>query len=319
MTAAAAQAIPKQQPQPAPSRMRLERVTRGKIARPVRVVLYGPEGVGKSTFGAGAPKPIFLGAEDGTAQLDVARFPAPESWDDVLEAIRVLAHETHDYESLVVDSLDWIEPLIWKHVCKRDAQDNIEAYGYGKGYQVALDEWRRLLAGFEYLSRAKPMHIVLLAHSWIKPFKNPAGEDYDRYEMKLHAKAAGLMKEWVEAVLFTNWETFAKKDERTKRVRGVSSGARLIYTERHAAYDAKNRYSLPEELPLSWSDFEAAVQSGQVAAPADIRAEILRKAALLGGELEKAIIETTEKAGDDAGRLAQINNRANAKMAEKGL
>lgn len=316
---AAAQIAPKPQPQAAPSRMRLTNVVKGKIKRPVRIVVYGPEGVGKSTFGAGAPKPIFLGAEDGTAQLDVTRFPAPERWEDVLEALRVLGTDAHDYESLVVDSLDWIEPLIWQYVCKRDDQANIEAYGYGKGYQVALDEWRRLLAGFEFLTRSKPMHLILLAHSWIKPFKNPAGEDFDRYELKLHAKASGLIKEWSEAVLFANWETFAKKDERTKRVRGVSSGARLLYTERHAAYDAKNRYHLPDEISLSWGDFDAAVTAGSPAPAADIRAEILRKAAAIGGDLELLIVKTMTEAGDDTERLSQINNRTNAKMAEKGL
>lgn len=301
------------------SKMRLDRVITGKIPQRARVVVYGPEGVGKSSFGAGAPNAIFLGAEDGTAQLDVQRFPAPEKWEDAIEALRVLATEQHGYESLIVDSLDWLEPMIWAHVCHRDEQQNIEAYGFGKGYQVALDEWRRFLSGIERVRKAKPMNIVLVAHSWIKPFKNPSGDDFDRYEMKLHSKAAGLIKEWSDAVLFANWETFAKKDERTKRVRGVSSGARLLYSERKAAYDAKNRYSLPEELPLSWADFDAAVQSGSVAPAADLRAEILRKAKELGGDLEKMIAEATEKAGEDSERLAKINNRTNAKLAERGI
>src|SRR5689334_17219845 len=144
MTAAAQTQRP--QPQVAPSRMKLANVVKGKIKRPVRVVLYGPEGVGKSTFGAGAPKPIFLGAEDGTAQLDVSRFPAPERYEDILEALRVLATDEHDYETLVVDSLDWVEPLMWNYMCKRDGQDNIVAYGYGKGFDLAVDEWRKFLA-----------------------------------------------------------------------------------------------------------------------------------------------------------------------------
>ncbi len=235
----------------------------------------------------------------------------------MLEAVRVLTLEAHEYETLVVDTLDWVEPLIWSHVCHRDEQANIEAYGYGKGFQVALDEWRKLLGGLERLRKAKPMHVVLLAHSWIRPFKNPAGEDFDRYELKINAKAAGLLKEWADAVLFANWETFAKKDERTKRVRGVSSGARLIYSERKAAYDAKNRYSLPEELPLTWADFASAVQSGAVAPVADLRAEIQRKAKELGGDIEAKVAESVEKAGNDPKKLAMINNRLNAKLAEK--
>lgn len=318
-TPAVQQAAPKPQPVVQPSRMRLANVVKGKIKRPVRITLYGPEGVGKSTFGAGAPKPIFLGAEDGTAQLDVARFPSPERFEDVLEALLVLSRETHDYDSLVVDSLDWIEPLIWQYICKRDGEKNIESYGYGKGYVTAIDEWRRFFAGLEYLQRAKPMHVILLAHSWIKPFKNPEGEDFDRYELKLDKKAAGLAKEWSEAVLFTTWETYAKKDEKTKKVKGVSTGARIVYTERTAAYDAKNRFSLPDELPLSWADFYAAVETGAVAPVADLQSEIARKAALLGGDLEKMIAETVAKAGNNAESLARINNKVNAKIAERGL
>ena len=101
----------------APSRMTLSAVTRGRVAAPLRVLCYGVEGVGKSTLGASAPAPIFLGAEDGSALLDVARFPQPRAWTDVLEAVRVLIHEEHDYRTLVIDSLDWIEPLVWAAVC----------------------------------------------------------------------------------------------------------------------------------------------------------------------------------------------------------
>lgn len=323
MTAAAGlikgqfQEIVRPQRQEAPlSRMRLDGLVKGKIAQHTRVVLYGPEGVGKSTFGAGAPNPIFLGPEDGTSQLDITRFPAPETWSDVLEALRVLTLEQHTFGTLVVDSLDWVEPLIWKHVCDRDKEANIESYGYGKGYQVALDEWRVFLAAIERLRRAKPMHVVLLAHSWIRPFKNPAGEDFDRYELKIHAKSSGLIKEWADAVLFANWETFARKDERTKRIKGVSSGARLLYTERKAAYDAKNRYSLPEELPLSWADFEAAVTAEAVAPAEDLLAEIIRKAKEIGGDVEAKIGATIEKAAGNPQSLALINNRLNARLSE---
>jgi ribosome assembly protein YihI (activator of Der GTPase) len=317
MTATATRSVSKPQPlPPRQNRMKLDAVISGKLKKPITVVCYGPEGVGKSSFGAGAPGAIFVGAEDGTAQLDVKRFPSPQNYLDIIDAVRTLRTEQHEYQTLVMDTMDWIEPLLWQHVCQRDGQANIEAYGYGKGYQVALDEWRMLLSELDRLVQEKRMNVVLLAHSQIRPFKNPQGEDFDRYELKVHAKAAGLIKEWAEAVLFANWETFAKEDKRTKRVKGVSSGARLIYTERTAAFDAKNRYSLPEELPLSWADFDAAVNAGQVAPVADLRAEIERKALQLGGELETKILETLVKAGDNAESLALINNRCNARIAE---
>lgn len=298
------------------SRMSLKGVVKGKLQAPVRCVLFGVEGIGKSTFGAAAPKPIFLGAEDGTAQLDVTRFATPDSWQEVLDAVRLLTEEQHEYQTLVVDTLDWLEPMLWAHICKRDKKEDIEAYGYGKGYAAALDEWRIFLAALERMRKAKPLHIVLLAHSWIKPFKNPEGDDFDRYEMKLHPKAAGLIKEWSDCVLFANFETFASKDKNA-RVRGVSTGARLIHTERRAAFDAKNRYGLPETLPLSWPDFETAVAAHKPADPAALTAEIKRKLTELGGQLEKDALGALARAGNDATKLAQLNGWANFRLAEK--
>lgn len=300
-----------------PSRMTLKALVRGKKEQPLRVVLYGVEGIGKSTFASGAPKPIFLAPEEGTAQLDIDRFPAPETWPEVLEALRVLEREDHEYQTLVMNTLDWLEPILWAHVCERDEMKNIEEYGYGKGYSAALEEWRIFLASLERIRRSKGMHVVMLAHSWIRPFKNPEGDDFDRYEMKLNNKAAGLMKEWADAVLFSNYETFASKDKRTKRVRGVDTGARLIFTQRKAAYDAKNRYGLPDSMPLSWGEFEGAVRTHEPADPERLKAEIERKLKLLGGEIEKGGTAAIARAGSDAMKLAQLNNWANAKLAAK--
>lgn len=316
--------MPTPQPQKAtpplavqPSRMSLASVVKGKIAQPVRCVLYGVEGIGKSTFGANAPAPIFLGAENGTAQLDVTRFPAPETWQEVLDAVRLLERETHPYRTLVVDTLDWAEPLLWAYVCKRDGKKDIEDYGFGKGYNTALDEWRVFLAALERLCATKAVNIILVAHSIIRTFKNPEGEDYDRYEMKLNAKAAGLIREWSDAVLFANYETYANKDKKTSRVKGVDTGARLIYTNRRAAYDAKNRYSLPDSLPLDWAEFAAAVSSGEVAAPEALLAEIERKATSLGGEVEKRARAAMTRYADDAAKLSEMNNWLNVRMAEQ--
>ena len=317
MSPVAVSSVATPKPVTPPSRMRLDKLVRGRLKQPRRLLLYGVEGIGKSTFGAAAPNPVFLGAEEGTGELDVARFPMPETFAEVREAIRALTQEKHDHQTLVIDTLDWLEPLIWEHCCLRDGEENIEAYGYGKGYQVALDEWRALLADLEGMRRAKPMDVLFLAHSNIRTFKNPQGEDYDRYEMKLGKGAAGLIREWCDAVLFANYETFAKKDEKTKRVRGVDTGARLIHTEHRAAFDAKNRYGLPSSLPLSWPDFDAAVEAGRPADTGALKAEIQRKAKELGGELETKILEALAMAGEDPRSLAFVNNRVNARLAEK--
>lgn len=301
---------------PAPSRMTLGSLVTGKQSEPLTVLLYGVEGIGKSTFGANAPKPIFLDGEGGSGNLDVARFPVPQTWEEVKEAIRTLTVESHEFGTLVLDTLDWMEPLIWDFCCKRDKQESIESYGYGKGYIAALDEWRVFLAALERLRKAKPMHVVLLAHSWIKSFKNPEGEDFDRYELKLNAKAGGLLKEWPKAVLFANYETIAVKDQRTKRVRGVDTDARLVYTRRRAAYDAKNRFNLPESLPLDWGDFFAAVCAAQSADPKVMREEIERKSKELGGELGAKALAGLARA-DTGEKLSQLNNWLNAHINQR--
>jgi hypothetical protein len=303
---------------PRPVRMTLQSIAKGKRRAPYRLLVHGVDGVGKSTFGANAPSPVFLGTEDGTEHLDVARFPAPQSWEDVLDAIRTLAAEPSAYQTLVLDTLDWAEPLLWRFLCEREKAKSIEEVGggYGKGYQAALDEWRVLLAALERLQRERGTHVILLAHSFIKPFKNPEGDDYDRYIIKLNEKAAALIREWCSGVYFANYETFAVKDK-AKRVRGVSTGARLIYTQRTAAYDAKDRHELPESLPLSWAEFAAAAERGQAADPEALKAEISRKAKLLGGEMERETLASLERNANDASKLSQLNQWVNAKVGQK--
>lgn len=305
-------------PPPAPTgRMTLSAVRRGKITdHPKRVLLYGPEGIGKSTFANGAPSPIFLCPEDGTAELDVARLPEPQSWSDVIDAVRLLGREQHEFRTLVIDTLDWIEPLCWRHVCAVGKKESIEDFGYGKGYLAALEEWRGLIVEIDKLRASRGMHIVMLGHSKVATFKNPEGDDYDRYSLKMHEKAGGLLKEWVDAVLFANYETFVDKASDRARGKGLSSGARVIHTERRAAWDAKNRYGMPEQIPLSWDEF---AQSAGLVAPkehdagkvAELRTEVMR---IVGGIGDAALTEkvTAWLATDnakDASKLAEMVNR----------
>lgn len=300
------------------NRMALSTITRGVREAPYRMIIHGTDGVGKSTFAAGAPGTVFLGPEDGTDHLDVARFQVPTDWADILEAIRTLTIEAHQFRTLAIDSLDWVEPLIWGAVCTTAGVARIEDVGggYGKGYTAALDEWRRLLAALEVLQCSRGMHVILIAHSAIKLFKNPEGDDFERYQLKLNERAAALCREWCRGVYFANYETFAVKDK-AKRIRGVSTGARLLYTQRTAAYDAKDRYGLPPQLPLSWEEFDAAAKAGAPASLDALRAECERKAKELGGELETMATKYLEENASNAAALAQLNNRLNAKLAEK--
>jgi hypothetical protein len=233
-------------------------------------LLYGVEKIGKSSFAASAPNCVFVCPEDGISQIDVPHFPEARDWDGILNIVETLINEKHDYKYLVLDTLDWLEPLLWRYIVERDGEKDIESYGYGKGYIAALQEWRLFISRLERL-RAKDVGIIMLAHSWVKLYNNPEGDPYDRFEMKLHNKSGGLLKEWCDAVLFANYEIGTVTDKR-KRVRGIATGARLIYTQRSAAYDAGNRYNLPPELPLDWDSLSEGIQNNQVATP-----EILEK------------------------------------------
>lgn len=304
------------QQDPAAPRMTLTALTRGRIEAPDRVLLVGTEGIGKSTWAASAPAPIFVPAEDGTGALDVTRFPAPKSWTDVLDAVTVLRKEPHEFKTLVFDTMDAIEPLVWQYICQRDKKLNIEEYGYGKGYVAALDEWRIFLSELEKLRRERGMMIVLIAHSMIRTFKNPAGEDFDRYELKLNVKAGGLLKEWCDSVLFAHYETYTDKLPSGK-VKGISTGARIVSTQRCAAWDAKNRYSLPETLPLDFAAYAEAVKAQRVAPAEDLVKTITERL----GELDEGTRNKVNKAlGAAAGNppeLARILNKVNALVAQK--
>lgn len=261
------------------SRMTLDSIRREVTRQPDRILLVGTEGVGKTTFAADAPSPIFICAEDGVPMTvgEVPRFPEPKGFGDVLDAIRTLAREEHDFEALVIDTLDWLEPLIWKDLCSRngwltsEGTPDIEKPGYGKGYVAATEEWRKLLAGLDVLRRKRGMEVILLAHATIKTFANPAGDDYSRYECKLHKGAAALVKEWADVNLFAIHEEFVREVRGKKK--GASTGRRVIHTERTAAWDAKNRYALPSELPLSYTDYAEARAACEPADPVALWAE----------------------------------------------
>jgi len=228
------------------------------IAAP-RVMVYGVEGIGKSTFAAGAPNPIFILTEDGLGSLAVDHFPLATSVGDVLSAIGTLYSEQHDFQTVCLDSLDWLETMIWKEVeSKHDAKD----LAYGKGAVIAAEKWREVLEGLNALRNEKGMSVILIAHCTIKRFDSPETEPFDRYQPKLQDRSNALIREWCDAVLFANYKTLIKKDDVgfNKTVsRGISTGERLLFTSERPAYMAKNRYSLPESIPLSWEAFESAI------------------------------------------------------------
>lgn len=229
-----------------------------------KIVVYGVGGIGKTTFAASAPSPVFIFTEDGQGALDVQRFEFGESaiarsWKDILDSVGALYSEDHGYQTLVIDSIDFAEPMLWEHTCKLHNQKDIEAFGYGKGYTAATDQARQLLAGLDALRNARGMSIILIAHSEAKKFEDPESPAYDQYQLRLHRGFAGLVHDWSDALLFANYKTVVVGEDegfKKERKRGVGRGARTLYTERRPAFWAKNRYSLPPEIPMSWESFQ---------------------------------------------------------------
>jgi hypothetical protein len=229
-----------------------------KKDRPRRIVLYGTGGIGKSTFAACAPKTVFIDVEDGLQDIDTPAVPLITNYGEAVEAIDSLLQKDHGFQTVALDTLDALEPLIWAKVCQDDGKTSIEKVlgGYHKGYTLALDYWRELLGGFSAL-REKGMTVILLAHAGLEKVTNPSGENYDRYAPRLEKKASALVTEWADEVLFATYQVYTTKDESDKKAKakGIGNGERLIRTVERPAWVAKNRLDLPEELPLVWGEF----------------------------------------------------------------
>lgn len=237
--------------------------------QPQKILVYSVQGLGKSTFGATFEAPIFARTEDGAGALDVPTFPGLVRTFADMEAAITALHGEHPYKTLVLDSLDWLEPIVYAKQMeavpyseKGKEIKNIEDYGYGKGYAMALDWWRYLMGGFDSLRLNKGMTVVLIAHSEVKRYDSPETDPFDRYGIKLHKGAFALWQEWADMVLFCNYKTRIHSTDvgfQKEVKRGEGSGERVIYTEERPAYLAKNRWGLSPEIYIgadkTWSAF----------------------------------------------------------------
>jgi hypothetical protein len=245
----------------------LSSLRRGPLHRPPRVVVMGPQGVGKSTFANSAPSSIFIQTEEGLDALDVnAAFDLAKSQQDVLDAIGALISEDHDFKTVVLDTADWLEHLIHRQIAAQNSVDQIEKIPYGKGYKLAVEEWRKVLEGLDLLRNEKGMITIVLAHVKIKRFEDPTADAYDRYLLDLHETAASLLVEWCDVLGFANHSIATKTTDagfNKKIVRGIGSGERVLYLEERPGFIAKNRYGMPPQVPFpkigGWQAFEAAM------------------------------------------------------------
>lgn len=240
----------------------LSSVRRTGVRKPQRLVLFGTSGIGKSSFAAAAPAPIFIQTEEGLDALDVDAFPLCRAWDDVLDCIGSLANEEHAYRTVVLDTADWCERLIWSAVAAGAGVKTIEDIGYGKGYKAAVDKWRTLLDGLDYLRDQRSMQVIVLAHSQIKRFDDPLSDPYDRYLLDLHASAASIVTEWCDVLAFANYRVSTVKADvgfGTKVTRAVGAGDRVMYTQERPGWVAKSRWRIPDTMKLDYPTYAAAL------------------------------------------------------------
>lgn len=255
----------------------LSKISRGPIARPHLIGLYGQGGVGKSTFAAGAPKPIFMGTDDGTGTMDVARFPLIESWAKAHEAIDTLLNEKHDFETAVIDTVNGLEPLLWSHLCKQANCNSIEEIdgGFGKGYIRAQEQWVEFFKKLKVLRNK--MNVICLGHALVKTVDDVfEGERYDRYLIKMDPKAAAIWHEAMDCMFFAKFETHFRKDKGARKAKAIGDGKRVMFTEERPAFQAKSRFDLPFELDLSWDEFASRAAVAKPKASTDEIADLFK-------------------------------------------
>jgi hypothetical protein len=234
--------------------------------------VYGTEGIGKSTFAGQAPRPIFIQTEDGLDEIDCDKFPLASTYDDVAAALHELRTQNHDYETVVIDSLDWLERLVWDKLCTQYGVNSIEKVdgGYARGYTHALTFWREIIDHLNVLRSARGMVVLLIAHSKVERFEDPESSPYDRYSPRLHKHACALISEWCDAVLFATRKFrtqsedagFGRKRTIAQAI-GKDGGERVLRTVGGPSCVAKNRYGITDDLPLAWPAFVNALSHHQ--------------------------------------------------------
>ncbi len=229
-------------------------ISSGKMQKPLKLVIYGPEGIGKSSFAAQAPGALFIDTEGSTVHMDVRRLPAPQSWTMLLQEVDYVRRTPGICKTLVIDTVDWAERMARDHVCSTHSVKGLEDFGYGKGYVYLYEAIGQLLNQLTEVINSG-INVILTAHAKMRKFEQPDELGaYDRWEMKLMKETPGMVKEWADIVLFATYETYIVKEPgKEKSSKGKAQGGkRVMYTSHHPCWDAKNRHGLPDKLPLDF-------------------------------------------------------------------
>jgi hypothetical protein len=325
---------------------RLATIKKERLRVPLRYFFYGDNGVGKSTLAAAAPDPIWADIEDGSGQLAVARYPfrdgdgghVPRSYSDIVAMVEDLTVSPHSFRSLVLDTADALEKMIWQHLIERESAPSarskdgplvsVESFGYGRGYSMSVDIFRELAVKLDRLRVTRNMNIIVIAHSIVRTFKSPIGPDYDRFQPALHDKAAGFLKGWSDICGRVCHEEVASKEpgDRSSRAKGFSTGRRILQLAHSAAFDAKGRGNLPDEVEIPteapWAPLAAAIEAGYEDDTAKLSAEIAVETKRIGDpELTAKVniaVKTAVDKKDLPSLISYLNNLRSrpAKSAE---
>jgi len=234
-------------------------IVKGKIPGAIKALFYGPEGIGKSTIASEFPDPLFIDTEGSTKTMDVARFDAPRTWEDIIECVEYVKDHPDCCKTLVVDTADWAELLCIKYTCEKGKVNNIEDFGYGKGYVYLQENFKKLL---DLLSEVIELgiNVVVTAHAKMRKFEQPDEMGaYDRWEMKLSRQVGPMIKEWADMVLFANYKTLVIEDDKTKSKK-AQGGKRVMYTSHHPCWDAKNRFGLDPCIDFSYKAIKDIIE-----------------------------------------------------------
>ena len=282
-------------------------ITRGKIQKAKKVVIYGPEGIGKSTFAARFPGAVFIDTEGSTNDMDVARLPRPTSWNMLFDEIEYIKTHTDECRTLVIDTVDWAELLCVEHICAVHNKKGIEDFGYGNGYVYTKEEFGRFLNKLSDLIEVG-INVVLTAHAQLRKFEQPDELGaYDRWELKLGKKTQSqtspLVKEWADMLLFANYKTFSVAVGKDGKKHKGQGGKRTMYTQHHPCWDAKNRFGLPEECEFDYSVIAEIIEGTKksVPAPKEEKPIEIQKPSVKDNDFMNIPKDTDEKVDFDTG------------------